>query len=70
MPGGESQQPGGWNRVVLRVADLPAQIETALIFPVVGIVKLTGLRKIRSDEPQDRAIGLGQGHNIMSTSLG
>src|SRR5438067_472677 len=27
MPGGESQQPGGWNRVVLRVADLPAQIE-------------------------------------------
>ena len=28
MPGGESQQPGGWNRVVLRVADLPAQIDT------------------------------------------
>lgn len=27
MPGGESQQPGGWNRVVLRVADLPAQID-------------------------------------------
>jgi glyoxylase I family protein len=27
MPGGGSQQPGGWNRVVLRVADLPAQIE-------------------------------------------
>jgi glyoxylase I family protein len=26
MPGGESQQPGGWNRVVLRVTDLPAQI--------------------------------------------
>jgi glyoxylase I family protein len=28
MPGGESQQPGGWNRVVLRVADLPTRIET------------------------------------------
>jgi glyoxylase I family protein len=28
MPGGERQQPGGWNRVVLRVVDLPAQIET------------------------------------------
>ena len=28
MPGGESQQPGGWNRVVLRVADLPTQIDT------------------------------------------
>jgi glyoxylase I family protein len=27
MPGGESQQPGGWNRVVLRVTDLPAQID-------------------------------------------
>jgi glyoxylase I family protein len=27
MPGGESQQPGGWNRVVLRVSDLPAQID-------------------------------------------
>jgi glyoxylase I family protein len=22
MPGGESQEPGGWNRVVLRVSDL------------------------------------------------
>lgn len=27
MPGGQSQQPGGWNRVVLRVADLPAQMD-------------------------------------------
>jgi glyoxylase I family protein len=27
MPGGESQLPGGWNRLVLRVADLPAQID-------------------------------------------
>jgi glyoxylase I family protein len=27
MPGGESQKPGGWNRVVLRVTDLPAHIE-------------------------------------------
>ena len=27
MPnGGQEQQPGGWNRVVLRVADLPACI--------------------------------------------
>jgi glyoxylase I family protein len=28
MPGGESQTPGGWNRVVLRVTDLPAHIDT------------------------------------------
>lgn len=27
MPGGESQQPGGWNRVVLRVTNLSAQID-------------------------------------------
>ena len=27
MPGGEPQKPGGWNRVVLRVTDLPAQME-------------------------------------------
>jgi glyoxylase I family protein len=27
MPGGESQTPGGWNRVVLRVTDLPARVE-------------------------------------------
>lgn len=27
MPTGESQQPGGWNRIVLRVADLTAHID-------------------------------------------
>ena len=28
MPNGQQQAPGGWNRVVLRVNDLPAFIET------------------------------------------
>ena len=28
MPNGQQQEPGGWNRVVLRVRDLPALIET------------------------------------------
>jgi glyoxylase I family protein len=28
MPSGQPQEPGGWNRVVLRVADLPALIES------------------------------------------
>jgi glyoxylase I family protein len=28
MPDGRQQEPGGWNRVVLRVEDLPALIET------------------------------------------
>ena len=27
MPNGEQQQPGGWNRIVLHVRDLPAFIE-------------------------------------------
>jgi glyoxylase I family protein len=27
MPDGGQQEPGGWNRVVLQVADLPARIE-------------------------------------------
>jgi glyoxylase I family protein len=27
MPGGQSQEPGGWNRVVLRVSNLPALID-------------------------------------------
>jgi glyoxylase I family protein len=28
MPSGQQQEPGGWNRAVLRVADLPSFIET------------------------------------------
>jgi glyoxylase I family protein len=28
MPNGQEQQPGGWNRVVLRITDLPAFVET------------------------------------------
>jgi glyoxylase I family protein len=27
MPDGRAQQPGGWNRIVLRVTDLPSRIE-------------------------------------------
>jgi glyoxylase I family protein len=35
MPDGRQQEPGGWNRVVLQVADLPARI---------GALKKAGLR--------------------------
>lgn len=35
MPGGQEQAPGGWNRVVLKVADLPRFIE---------VLKKTGTR--------------------------
>jgi glyoxylase I family protein len=27
MPDGNTQEPGGWNRVILQVADLPGRIE-------------------------------------------
>ena len=27
MPGGQGQAPGGWNRIVLRVSDLPGCID-------------------------------------------
>jgi glyoxylase I family protein len=27
MPGGQTQQPGGWTRIVLQVADLPALVD-------------------------------------------
>ena len=27
MPDGRTQEPGGWNRVILQIADLPARIE-------------------------------------------
>ena len=27
LPDGRAQEPGGWNRIVLRVADLPSRIE-------------------------------------------
>jgi glyoxylase I family protein len=27
LPDGRHQEPGGWNRIVLRIADLPARIE-------------------------------------------
>jgi len=28
LPDGRRQEPGGWNRIVLRVADLPSHIES------------------------------------------
>src|SRR5690349_20085106 len=35
MPNGDAQEPGGWNRVILLVSDLPARIE---------VLKKAGLR--------------------------
>jgi glyoxylase I family protein len=61
IPGGESQQPGGWNRVVLRVADLPARIDALKNAPVtfrnqmeVGPVG----RQIQIEDPDGNPIEL------------
>jgi glyoxylase I family protein len=61
MPGGESQQPGGWNRVVLRVTDLPAQIDA----PKNAAVKVRnqmeagpGGRQIQIEDPDGNPIEL------------
>lgn len=61
MPDGQHQQPGGWNRVVVEVADLPA---------FIGELKKAGLRfrnemetgpagrQIQVDDPDGNAIEL------------
>ena len=61
MPGGESQEPGGWNRVVLRVTDLPARIE---ILKSAGvkfrneIVAGPGGRQVQVEDPDGNPIEL------------
>ena len=46
MPGGQNQEPGGWNRVVLRVADLPGCIT---VLKSAGIVFATSWRPVPAD---------------------
>jgi glyoxylase I family protein len=61
MPGGESQKPGGWNRVVLRVADLPAQIDalkTAGVKFRNEIEAGPGGRQIQVEDPDGNPIEL------------
>jgi len=61
MPGGQSQEPGGWNRVVLRVTDLPALIDAL----TKGAVRLRnqmevgpGGRQIQIEDPDGNPIEL------------
>ncbi len=61
MPGGESQQPGGWNRVVLRVADLPAQIDALKKAGVTCRNRMEagpGGRQIQIEDPDGNPIEL------------
>jgi glyoxylase I family protein len=61
MPGGESQTPGGWNRVVLRVTDLPAQIDALKSAGVTFRNQMEagpGGRQIQVEDPDGNPIEL------------
>ena len=61
MPSGELQQPGGWNRVVLRVADLTAQIDALTNAGVKFRNQMEsgpGGRQIQVDDPDGNPIEL------------
>jgi glyoxylase I family protein len=61
MPDGQTQEPGGWNRVVLKVTDLPKLIE-ALKQVGVGFRNEMetgpGGRQIQVEDPDGNAIEL------------
>ncbi len=61
MPDGRTQEPGGWNRVVLQVADLPAKIqalkETGVHFRNQMEVGPGG-RQIQIEDPDGNSIEL------------
>jgi glyoxylase I family protein len=61
LPDGRRQEPGGWNRVVLRVADLPARIEalkTAGLRFRNEMEVGPGGRQIQLEDPDGNAIEL------------
>jgi len=61
MPDGQSQEPGGWNRVMLRVSDLPACIvglKTAGLRFRNEIETGPGGRQIQIDDPDGNPIEL------------
>jgi glyoxylase I family protein len=61
MPDGRRQEPGGWNRIVLRVKDLPARIQTlrAAGLPFRNDMEVgPGGRQIQLEDPDGNAIEL------------
>ena len=61
MPGGQHQEPGGWNRIVLKVSDLPRLIA---VFKVAGLRFRNELetgpggRQIQIEDPDGNPIEL------------
>src|SRR5262245_61368169 len=61
MPNGQQQEPGGWNRVVLKVADLPAfipELKTAGIRFRNDMEAGPGGRQIQIEDPDGNPIEL------------
>jgi glyoxylase I family protein len=61
MPNGEAQQPGGWNRVVLKVADLPilmADLKNAGVRFRNEMETGPGGRQIQIEDPDGNPIEL------------
>jgi glyoxylase I family protein len=61
MPDGRSQEPGGWNRVVLHVTDLPARIEALTRAGLSFRNRMEagpGGRQIQLEDPDGNAIEL------------
>jgi glyoxylase I family protein len=61
MPDGQRQEPGGWNRVVLKVADLPgfiAELTEAGVRFRNGMETGPGGRQIQIEDPDGNPIEL------------
>ena len=61
MPNGQSQEPGGWNRVVLRIADLPsfsAALKSAGVHFRNEIEVGPGGRQVQIEDPDGNPIEL------------
>ena len=61
MPDGQRQEPGGWNRIVLRVSDLPgciAALESAGLHFRNGMEVGPGGRQIQIEDPDGNPIEL------------
>ena len=61
MPDGQNQVPGGWNRVVLRIADLPgfiAALERAGVRFRNGMEVGPGGRQVQIEDPDGNPIEL------------
>ena len=61
MPGGRQQEPGGWNRVVIEVKDLPARIGELKRLPVVFRNELEsgpGGKQVQIEDPDGNPLEL------------